>query len=69
MQTDTAPRPTTARRNADPAHHHPRIHRVRGGGWVWSCSCGSRTCRTTPPPSSWRRTLVEALRHSTQLAA
>ena len=67
MQTETTPRPL-ARRGADPAHHHPRVQRVRGG-WVWSCSCGSRTCRTTAPPSSWRRTLVEALRHSTQLAA
>jgi hypothetical protein len=68
MRTPTTDRPTTKRRNPDPAHHHPRVH-AHGGGWVWSCSCGSRACRTSAPPSAWRSAVVEALRHSTQLAA
>jgi hypothetical protein len=68
MPTSTTRRHTAGRRNTDPAHHHPSIH-AHGGGWVWSCACGSRTCRTSAPPASWRLALVEALRHSTQLAA
>jgi hypothetical protein len=68
MLTSTTRRRSPGRRNPDAAHHHPTVH-THGGGWVWSCSCGSRTCRTSAPPSSWRVAVVEALRHSTELAA
>jgi hypothetical protein len=68
MLTSTTRRHSSGRRNPDAAHHHPNVH-AHGGGWVWSCSCGSRTGRTSAPPASWRVAVVEALRHSTELAA
>ena len=57
------------RRHTDAAHHHPRVHRGPLGTWSWVCSCGGAACRTSTASPSWRQALVEALSHSTRIAA
>ncbi len=56
------------RRHPDLAHHHPVIHKVRGK-WMWSCDCGSASCRTDLTQLNWHQVVVEALRHATTIAA
>ena len=56
------------RRHNDPAHHHPVVHKVRGR-WMWSCDCGSASCRTDLTQLNWHQVVVEALRHATTIAA
>lgn len=55
-------------RHLDTAHHHPVISKARDA-WTWSCACGSAHCRTDLSQQSWHRVMVEALAHSTSLAA
>ena len=59
---------TIHRRRADLAHHHPVVHKVRDR-WVWSCDCGSASCRTDLTPAEWHLVVVEALRHAATIAA
>ena len=63
-----ATRTQPGRRHADVAHHHPGVLRTHDG-WAWACSCGAATPRVGPAPVTWRRAFIDALRHSTQLAA
>jgi hypothetical protein len=58
---------TTAHR-WDRSHHHPEVHKVQGR-WSWTCGCGSASCRTGLVRLSWHDAMVEALRHSTTIAA
>jgi len=70
MTTTTSAAPTTVgRRHPDTAHHHPEVLRTLDGRWTWTCSCGGAARRTAPTPTTWRRALIDALRHSTELAA
>ncbi|HET7280577.1 MAG TPA: hypothetical protein VFJ22_21085 [Dermatophilaceae bacterium] len=52
----------------DLAHHHPAVHKVQGK-WVWACTCGGASCRTSTAGLSWRHAVIEALLHSTSIAA
>ena len=51
----------------DTAHHHPSVHRERGG-WVWECGCGGASRRTDREGRTWRQAVIEALGHSAALA-
>ncbi|MEO7420846.1 MAG: hypothetical protein ABIU87_00435 [Ornithinibacter sp.] len=55
------------RSRRDLSHHHPRVLLGPGGSWEWDCACGSHAGRRIR--RSWRLALIEALAHSTQLAA
>jgi hypothetical protein len=59
---------STRHSHLDRAHHHPAVRNVRGR-WTWVCACGGASCRTTQLQPNWRRAMVEALFHATQLAA
>ena len=48
----------------DVAHHHPRVHRLASGPWVWSCGCGSASCRNGQGLPTWRLAVLAALHHS-----
>jgi len=52
----------------DRGHHHPEVHKV-GTRWSWVCTCGGASCRTAVEHLTWRQAVVEALRHSTTIAA
>lgn len=52
----------------DRGHHHPEVHKV-GTGWSWACPCGGASCRTGLVHLTWRQAMVEALLHSTAIAA
>lgn len=67
--TAIATRAADSRRRVDVSHHHPEVCRVSGGGWGWTCSCGASAPRRPLTPNNWRRALIEALNHSSQLAA
>ncbi|HET7474801.1 MAG TPA: hypothetical protein VFJ97_02110 [Dermatophilaceae bacterium] len=58
----------TGRRHTDVAHHHPGVVRS-ADGWAWVCPCGAAAARIPATPTTWRRALIGALRHSTELAA
>ncbi|GAB3441471.1 hypothetical protein GCM10027517_17520 [Phycicoccus ginsengisoli] len=58
---------TTAHRR-DRHHHHPEVRKV-SGRWAWVCGCGSASCRTRFDPLTWHEVVVDALRHSTTIAA
>lgn len=69
-----APVPAGTRRGSDRhrsrrdlSHHHPRVLRDTSGSWEWDCPCGGHAGRRIR--RSWRLALIEALAHSTQLAA
>ncbi|KQU68232.1 hypothetical protein ASC58_11790 [Phycicoccus sp. Root101] len=57
-----------SQRHLDTAHHHPVVSKARGS-WTWTCECGGAHCRTDLNRLSWRRVVVEALAHSTTIAA
>ena len=57
----------TRRHHRDTAHHHPTVRHWRGS-WVWECSCGGASCRTSAEGRTWRQALVEALVHADALA-
>ena len=59
---------TNRRSHPDLAHHHPVVHKARDR-WVWSCDCGSASCRTDLTQLNWHQVVVEALRHATTIAA
>jgi hypothetical protein len=52
----------------DIAHHHPRVTKNRSG-WTWSCGCGATCSLITRVHLSWHQAMVEALGHSTEIAA
>ncbi len=51
----------------DPSHHRPSVARTRSGSWEWDCACGGHAGRRVP--HTWRQAVVEALVHSTHVAA
>ncbi|MEO5609515.1 MAG: hypothetical protein ABIQ61_06075 [Ornithinibacter sp.] len=55
------------RARRDSSHHHPRVLQDTSGSWEWDCPCGGHAGRRIR--RSWRLALIEALAHSTQLAA
>ena len=55
-------------RRRDIAHHHPQV-RKHGSEWTWTCDCGSTSLLYTQARRTWRRAILEALGHSTQIAA
>jgi hypothetical protein len=52
----------------DHGHHHPEVHKV-GDRWAWACGCGGASCRAGVAHRTWHEAMVEALRHSTTIAA
>ena len=61
---------TTARRRTHPdlAHHHPRVTRLRSGGWTWECECGGSSARSAVARLTWHQAFVGALIHSAAIA-
>jgi hypothetical protein len=55
-------------RRRDIAHHHPQV-RKNGSDWMWTCDCGATSSLYVRTRRPWRRAVVEALRHSTEIAA
>lgn len=55
-------------RRRDIAHHHPRV-RKNGRDWVWTGECGATSSLFLRTRRPWRRAIVEALGHSTEIAA
>ena len=52
----------------DRGHHHPEVHKV-AGRWAWACGCGGASCRAEVARLTWHEAVVEALQHSTTIAA
>ena len=55
-------------RRRDIAHHHPRVRRD-GRDWRWTCGCGAMSSLYVRTRRTWHQALIEALGHSTEIAA
>jgi len=52
----------------DIAHHHPRVTK-NGRSWAWACDCGATSSLVSRRHRKWHEAIVEALGHSTEIAA
>ena len=60
--------PQRRRHHRDLSHHHPRIHKIGKGTWMWECSCGGASRRGGIEAVPWPSAVVGALLHSQLIA-